>query len=133
MDARVRPEQVMLRFNDCINRRDLAGLGALMTEDHVFIDSVGESVVGKGQCMDAWRGFFDLFPDYRNHFREVSSRGDGRALAFGYSTCSVAVLDGPAIWTAAVREEHVSEWRVYADTPENRIAVRGWPAAPETA
>ncbi|MDF1500968.1 MAG: nuclear transport factor 2 family protein [Anaerolineales bacterium] len=35
------PIQVVAAFNDSINRRDLNGLAALMSEDHVFIDSNG--------------------------------------------------------------------------------------------
>ena len=38
----------------------------------------------------------------------------------GYSTCSVEVLKGPAIWTARVADDKVIQWRVFDDTPEVR-------------
>lgn len=38
----------------------------------------------------------------------------------GSSHCSEKALDGPALWSAKVREGKVSEWRVYDDTPRNR-------------
>jgi ketosteroid isomerase-like protein len=58
----MRPKDVAVRFNECINRRDLGGLAELMTEDHAFTDTVGEIVAGKPACLDAWRGFFEQFP-----------------------------------------------------------------------
>jgi ketosteroid isomerase-like protein len=49
---------------------------------------------------------------------------DARAVTVeGYSTCSVAALNGPALWSARVVGERVAQWRVYADTPENRAAL----------
>ena len=57
---------VVLEFNEAINRRDIDALAELMTETHRFIDSAGVSVEGKDSCIEAWRGCFDTFPDYRN-------------------------------------------------------------------
>ena len=116
------PEAVAQEFNACINRADLAGLGALMTDDHVFVDSEGADVSGKAACLDAWRGFFRAFPDYRNTFTQLRARGE-RVVIVGYSTCSVAVLDGPAPWTADVADAKVRCWRVYHDTPALRAAL----------
>jgi ketosteroid isomerase-like protein len=115
----MRPEDVAIEFNQCINRRDLAGLAELMTEDHAFTDTLGATVPGKAQCVEAWRGFFARFPDYRNTFTEVSARGE-LAIAVGYSTCAFEALNGPAIWTAAISDGKVSHWRVYADTHQVR-------------
>ena len=118
----MRPEDVANAFNECINRRDLEALAALMTEDHVFTDGLGAAVPGKGACVEAWRGFFAAFPDYRNTFEQVSGRGD-MAIAVGYSTCETPALDGPAIWTAEVRDGNVAHWRVYEDTPAVRAEL----------
>src|SRR5689334_17541337 len=57
---------VAVAFNDSINGRDVDGLAGLMTDDHTFVDTEGGSVAGRRDCLDAWRGFFDSFPDYRN-------------------------------------------------------------------
>ena len=46
---------VVTAFNDAINARDLDRLGALMTDAHRFVDSVGATVDGKDACLDAWR------------------------------------------------------------------------------
>jgi ketosteroid isomerase-like protein len=110
---------IALHFNECINRRDIDGLAALMTEDHTFIDTANHSVQGKDQVVEAWRGFFALFPDYRNIFERVELRHSFVAIS-GYSTCSEPQLDGPALWTAKLRDGQVAEWRVYHDTSDNR-------------
>jgi ketosteroid isomerase-like protein len=113
------PKQTVLRFNDCINSRDLAGLVDLLSDDHLFIDSVGREVRGIGAVKKAWEGFFSAFPDYRNEFSSLSSEGQDVVIV-GHSTCSHPALHGPGIWTALVREGRVAEWRIRDDTPETR-------------
>ena len=112
-------QQTALTFNDCINARHIDGLAALMSDDHTFIDAVGSIIVGKAACLDAWRGFFATFPDYQNHFTEVTAH-DVTVSMLGHSTCSYELLNGPAIWTARVVDEQVAEWHVYEDSPEVR-------------
>jgi ketosteroid isomerase-like protein len=109
-------EAVVLAFNAAINRRDLAGLGRLMADDHRFIDTAGDTVTGKPACMEAWRGFFASFPDYRNVFDNLRSRSGGIVEVHGRSECSVAALDGPARWRAVVADGLVVEWRVFDAT-----------------
>jgi ketosteroid isomerase-like protein len=90
-----------------------------MTDDHTFIDKADQSLQGKETVVEAWQGFFALFPDYRNIFERVESRNTLVAIS-GYSTSSENQLDGPALWTAKLRGDKVEQWRVYHDTPENR-------------
>jgi len=113
------PKLVVLRFNERINARDIEGLVALMTEDHVFIDSADGRTEGRERAGNAWRGFFAAFPDYRNSFSALVSRGD-RVYIAGRSSCSNPLLDGPALWMASIRGEEVAAWRVCDDTPETR-------------
>ncbi len=110
---------VVLGFNERINARDLGGLVGMMTGDHFFIDSEGERHEG---MEEGWRGFFARYPDYRNVFTRVQAEGGLVAIA-GYSTCSYGPLDGPALWSARVRDGLVSERGVYEDTPENRRKI----------
>lgn len=114
-----RPKLTVSRFNGFINASDIEGLSAMMTEDHTFIDSANQKVVGKLGCIRAWQGFFAAFPDYQNHFEHVSANEELVAV-MGRSSCSDARLDGPALWSAKVRDDHVSEWRVLEDTVPNR-------------
>ncbi|GAB3431561.1 nuclear transport factor 2 family protein [Flindersiella endophytica] len=101
-------------FNAAINARDLDRLAGLMTDDHTFVDSAGETVAGKPACVDAWRGFFEAFPDYRNVFTSlVADAADGAVVTIeGRSECADARLAGPARWTAVVRDGRVARWQV---------------------
>jgi ketosteroid isomerase-like protein len=50
---------VAQKFVERINAADVAGLAALMTEDHRFVDSLGNEVSGREAAPDlggGWRG-----------------------------------------------------------------------------
>ena len=122
------PESIVERFNDAISAHDITALGALMSDDHVFVDSVGGRVDDHAACIEAWRSFFAAFPDYRNVFDRIEATA-GTVVALGRSECQSPELDGPALWRAIVVDAAVREWRVYDDTPENRreLGVAGSP------
>lgn len=112
-------EQRVTAFNECINAHDVPGLSRMMTDDHVFTDASNHTVSGKAACLQTWTVFFAGFPDYRNIFDEIHSDGDTVVMA-GHSVCSDPRLAGPAIWTATIRADLVSQWHVLEDTPQNR-------------
>jgi len=113
------PKLTVLLFNECINNRDIDALTSLMAEDYVFIDSSNDVQSGKELNVKGWTDFFNLYPDYVNHFRLLESRED-LVLVIGHSTCSFDPMDGPALWTARVENDLIAEWRVYLDTAENK-------------
>ncbi|MFW9975043.1 MAG: nuclear transport factor 2 family protein [Candidatus Thorarchaeota archaeon] len=114
---------IALRFNERINARDLTGLGEMMTEDHVFIDIPGEVHEGRSVMVPGWFDFFKTYPDYRNNFTHIQVK-DGLVIMVGFSECSYNPLDGPAIWTAKIRDGRIAEWRVYDDKIEVRKKLR---------
>jgi ketosteroid isomerase-like protein len=103
---------IALKFNEKINQQDLEGLAELMTDDHTFIDNFREITKGKDVMKEGWREFFEKYPDYRNTFTCVTAQNNVVVMV-GYSTCSYKPLDGPSIWTAKIRDDRISEWRVY--------------------
>jgi ketosteroid isomerase-like protein len=102
----------VVAFNEAINARDLDALSRLMHNQHRFIDAAGATIEGKAACLQAWRGFFDAFPDYRNIFDDVRSDATGVVQVRGRSECSTPALDGPARWRALVRDGLVLRWQV---------------------
>lgn len=120
----------VVKFNDCINDRDIKRLARLMAVDHRFIDSEGNTDSGKANCLKAWTGFFKQFPDYQNVFT-VIVENDQQVNIAGYSTCSVEILAGAALWSARITDGKVAVWRVYTDTPDNRKLLN-LPNAEET-
>lgn len=113
------PITLVTAFNEAINRQDVDMLAALMADDHTFIGSEGERVVGKKAALEAWQTLFVQFPDYQNHFLRMYSDGQRVSVA-GHSSCSNVVLTGPALWSVITTDDKLSEWRVYKDTPKNR-------------
>lgn len=128
---------VALRFVERINARDVAGLVALMTPDHVFTDSLGAEVVGAERMAEAWRTYFSLMPRY--HIDVEQSIADGAAVALigvaegVYGPAQQAGADGrwstPAAWLTTIRDGCVARWRVFADNrPVYRLMASFPPA-----
>jgi ketosteroid isomerase-like protein len=104
-----------------------------MTEDHVFIDSLGTRIDGKQRMKAAWEGYFRMVPDYTITIDGTLVDGEvvvmlGTAQGT-YSTDGVLRPENkwstPATWRALVRGSFVAGWRVYADNePIRQIMAR---------
>jgi uncharacterized protein (TIGR02246 family) len=120
-------------FVDAINRHDIDAIANLMTEDHVFIDSLGMRVTGRQQMKKGWEGYFSMVPDYRITVDETFSEGSivimlGTAQGT-YSAGGALQPENrwqtPAAWRVVARESSIAEWRVYADNePIRQILSR---------
>lgn len=117
------PGNVVLQFLERINCHDADQLAELMTEDHVFIDSLGAVVNGRENMRSGWRSYYNLCPDYRVFHERIFSHGSHVAV-FGTAAGTIAAGGEllaenswlvPAAWLAVVENELVKEWRVYAD------------------
>lgn len=116
---RVDPKLTALQFNEYINSQDIDGLSSLMTEDHTFIDRKDEVDEGKDTMIKGRTEFFKSFPDYKNTFEKVESRGD-LVILYGFATWEKGSDPDYAIWTARVESDLVAEWRIYEDTEEHK-------------
>jgi ketosteroid isomerase-like protein len=109
-------QNALEQFVAAINRHDAGALGALMTADHLFVDSLGNRVQGAASMEAGWRGYFGMCLDYWIRIDRLIAESD-TALAVGEAG---GTIDGvswrtPAAWKAVVRENKVAEWRVFAD------------------
>ena len=137
------PATVAHAFVDAINRRSPEEIASLMTEDHVFIDSLGTRVTGRQRMLKGWQGYFSMVPDYSIAVDETFAEGSVVAMlgtaqgtyASGGSLQPENKWQTPAAWRAVVRGPLIAEWRVYADNePTRRIIAHSsaTPAAPPT-
>jgi ketosteroid isomerase-like protein len=119
----VNPTETVLRFLQLINERNVDRLVAMMTEDHVFTDSLGNTVRGRESMRAAWRGYYGLCPDYWISHEAIFQNGSAVAV-FGAAGGIIAANGTlppenkwrtPAAWLARVEGALVKEWRVYAD------------------
>jgi len=117
------PVETVLQFLERINQHDADKLAELMTEDHVFIDSLGQSTRGRENMRAGWRGYYAFCPDYWVSHEEIFQDGNLVAV-FGSAGGTIAANDKllpenkwrvSAAWLATVEHGLVKEWRVYAD------------------
>jgi len=117
------PIEIVLAFLTRINEHDVDGIAAMITDDHLFVDSLGNRVQGREKMRGAWQSYFQMCPDYRVSHEEIF-RGGATVAVFGSAGGTIAA-DGklseqsrwqtPAAWMARVEDGRISEWRVYAD------------------
>jgi len=130
------PTQVVLDFIERINGHDADKLAELMTDDHIFVDSLGNTMKGKEKMRGAWKSYFTFCPDYRISHEDILQSGNMVA-AFGAAGGTVSVKGQlpaenrwqiPAAWKVVVLRGLVHEWRVYADNkPVYEIMARNAP------
>ncbi len=128
------PSEIVGQWIDRINAHDVDGVVRLMTDDHLFIDGLGQAVRGREAMRQAWIAYFEWMPDYRIHV-ERKLLGDEVVGLFGRASGTYAVggalhdenrWEIPAAWRAVVRGGLVAEWQVYADNkPVYEIMSRG--------
>jgi ketosteroid isomerase-like protein len=108
-----------LDFVAAINAHDPDAIGALMTDDHLFVDAEGNEHRGRVAMHEAWRGYFGWFPDYEIEIERTVSNG-GATGFFGWASATYSGNGRswrlPGAWLAVEREGLVAEWRVYCDT-----------------
>ncbi|OGC93491.1 MAG: hypothetical protein A2142_05280 [candidate division Zixibacteria bacterium RBG_16_48_11] len=116
-------KEIILTFVEKINQHDPQGIVVLMTEDHIFTDSGGQTISGKVKMLSAWQRYFQVMPDYHIRVEKIFQNQD-EVVLLGIARGTYAV-DGkllkenrwkiPAAWRGVVQDGLVKEWQVYAD------------------
>lgn len=115
--------RVALRFANEINRHDVEAMMALMSDNHLFVDGLGQEVYGKERLRAAWHAYFEMFPDYHMDVRDTCQSGRVVALLGTASGTFSAKGDRPvhnrwklpAAWRVVIDQGLVAHWQVYAD------------------
>jgi ketosteroid isomerase-like protein len=81
------PVAAVVGFIDRINRGDVAGLTALMTEDHQLLVLDEPPVVGREANAAAWEGYATSLPEYLIYQHQITER-NGRFAVLGHTTGS---------------------------------------------
>lgn len=117
------PTDTVKRFIECINAHDVDAMCDLMTEDHTFIDSHGNTERSREHMRGAWREYLNWFPDFRISVEQTLA-DDDLVVILGRATGTYCVEGQmvetnhwriPAAWQARVRDGLISLWQVYAD------------------
>ena len=114
---------VISGFIRAINDGDVDKILYFMTEDHIFIDSQNNKLMGKENLKMGWAGYFGLFPDYKIEVTELIAKGNILAL-FGFASGTYKNIVNsensnfwkiPAAWRAELEGDKIKVWQVYAD------------------
>ena len=123
---------VVLKFERLINSRSADSVCSLMTDDAVFIDSLGNRVEGLALLRSAWQSYFAMVPDYTISHTEIFVEDD-RIAMFG-AAGGTFTKDGrmqkdnrwqsPAAWRVVVKNGKIALWQVFADNEPLREIMR---------
>jgi ketosteroid isomerase-like protein len=123
---------IVMEFIRAINEADVDKIYALMTDDHVFVDSQNNKVVGKDSMKQAWVDFYKLFPDYRLEVNEVITKNEV-VMVSGFASGTYKNLRHedkdnswivPAAWKAVVTNGKIELWQIFADMSKSYEIVR---------
>ncbi len=124
--------EVVLKFEQLINSQKAEAVCSLLTEDSVFIDSLGNRVEGLARLRSAWEGYFKMAPDYSISHEEIFANENTVAM-LGMAQGTYAP-DGqikkenfwktPAAWKAVVKSGRIALWQVFADNEPIRAIAR---------
>jgi uncharacterized protein (TIGR02246 family) len=117
------PTETVTEFLARINQRDPSRLAELLTDDHIFIDSIGNTVKGRDNMAAAWGQYFAFCPDYQVTAESILADGEqvavigtaGGTIAQNGTTPPENHWNIRAAFFALVRHDHIQQWRVYAD------------------
>jgi len=115
--------KILLDFVDAINCANVDRMADLMADDPVFVDSRDNRTTGKENMKQAWKGYFNLFPDYKI---EITGMLQKKSLFYlvGYAGGTYMNMINenntnywriPTAWTAIIKKNKVQYWQVYAD------------------
>ena len=116
-------KNIAIRFVKAINDHNVDEILNLMSEDHIFIDAVDNKSVGKKGMKQGWKGYYELFPDYKIEISDITENGFTIGL-FGYASATYKNLTNklnsnswriPASWKAIVENNKIKHWQVYCD------------------
>lgn len=126
------PIDVALAFVAAINGHDVEAIVALLTPDHVLIDSLGFELRGTSALRKGWAGYFAMVPDYSVVVEHTFSSPPAVVL-LGAASGTYSPDDTmrpenrwhtPAAWRAVVVGARLSVWQIFADNEPIRAVMR---------
>ena len=122
----------VLKFEQLINTQKPEAVCSLLTEDSLFIDSLGNRIQGMAKLRSAWEGYFKMVPDYTISHEEIIANGH---IVVMFGTAQGTFSRGGQIkkenywkthaaWKAVVKDEKIAVWQVFADNEPIREIMR---------
>ena len=124
--------QTAQEFVRAINAHNVREIVALMSSDHVFIDSLGSRST-RPAIEAGWQQYFAMVPDYWIKVDQVVTDGNvailigmagGTYVPKGGKMIAGNKWETPAVWHSVIKDGKVSAWRVYCDNESIRERMR---------
>lgn len=107
-------EDVVERFVEAVNGKDLPRILRLTTADHRIVGPDGSVIVGEDRVRAFWESRFREAA-YAIVVRETASKDD--AVILTGSVAGMSRIPFPAAWEARIADGRIAEWRVYSREP----------------
>jgi hypothetical protein len=131
-EATMTNSEVLTGFVEAINHHEVDTMVKWLAKDHVFTDSLGQTIWGSSGMKPAWSKYFQMVPDYEIVIDEIFEKA-GRMVLLGTAKGTYAP-DGNllpnnkwqtrAAWKVVFKNERISEWQVFADNEPIRQIIR---------
>lgn len=95
------------------NSRDISAIKPLIAERCRLIDSRGDSIEGREDCLEALQRLFDLDPSYRINLSSIETTADD-TLMRGSVSASDPRLTATTLWRARSNRKQLLEWQSFA-------------------
>ncbi len=115
--------KIVNNYIEAINNANVDKICDLLADDHIFIDSQDNRLVGVENMRIGWTQYFKMFPDYKIEINDTIEN-DSIISLFGYASGTYKNLKNkensnfwriPAAWKAIVKDDKLKLWQVYAD------------------
>ncbi len=112
-------EDLVRRYVDAVNARDVDTLVGMMTDDHWYVDTGRNAVRGVDAAKGAWGNFFGEITEYNVSVSSVETTPDG-FVVLGSVASSEPKLTGDMIFECWVRDDKIALWRANREDPKLR-------------
>ena len=123
--------KTVMAFVEKLNEHDLNGMTELISDDHIFTDSMGIVVKGKRTMKHALKVHLTWFPDYTITVKNtlltddtVGIFGTAKGMFDADEPEDADSFEIPAAWRAKVKDNLITEWQVFADNEVVRDIIK---------
>ncbi|WP_271077336.1 nuclear transport factor 2 family protein [Aurantiacibacter sp. MUD61] len=103
-----------------LNARDFAAMADAMATDFRFIDSSGDEMVGREQCLAMLATLFEKAPDHKVQIDRIAHRGDDMLIS-GLTSASHPKHATSTHFVAQADHRHVKSWQSFSDRPTHTL------------
>ena len=107
-------------YVDALNRRDLDFVASKLADDMKLVDSSGDEVSGKAQCMVVLQNLLAEAPDYRMLIDTLSTTGQW-VLMRGSTQSRNPRFNADMQFRALVDRGHIHEWQSFSGRPARML------------